>query len=275
MKIVFIGAGSMAEAMIQGLVQAPLLKGGELWVTNRSDTSRLEGIKDLYNVQISYDLPSLFQGTEVIVLAMKPKDAKEALLSIQPYISEGQLIISVLAGLSIEFIEGKLRKGQPIARAMPNTSATIQQSATGVAFNDYVSDGQKNIALSVLEAIGTVTVVEENKLDLVTGLSGSGPAYIYYIVEAMEQAAVELGLPQAEAKPFILQTLAGASNMLLTTNKSPQSLRKAITSEGGTTEAGVKKLEQHHVKEAFKACIKEATEHSGRLRNQFEQFDNE
>lgn len=273
MKIVFVGAGSMAEAMIQGIVQTPQLQELDIWVTNRSDEERLSSIQQLYRAKISYNLENLMRDANVIVLAMKPKDAKEALGEIKGYLTENQLVISVLAGLSFQFINGILSSQQPIIRAMPNTSATIQQSATGLAFNEFVTDTQKGTALSLFSSIGTVTIVKENQLDVVTGLAGSGPAYIYYVVEAMEQAAVELGLTEAEAKPFILQTLAGASQMLSTTNKSPQVLRKAITSAGGTTEAGINQLELHHVKEAFKACIKEATEHSGRLRSQFEQID--
>ncbi|TDL34665.1 pyrroline-5-carboxylate reductase [Jeotgalibacillus sp. S-D1] len=272
-KVVFIGAGSMAEAIIQGIVESPHLTKLDLWVTNRSDQSRLTAIKELYSIKISYDLKLLLQDADVVVLAMKPKDAKEAMDDIRSFLKPHQLIISVLAGLSLKFMNGILGESCAIARAMPNTSATIQQSATGIAFNKHVSSEQQGLALSIFTAIGTVTIVDEERLDVVTGLSGSGPAYIYYVVEAMEQAAVELGMTEAEAKPFILQTLAGASKMLSTTNKSPKMLRKAITSAGGTTEAGVRKLEQHHVKEAFKACIKEATEHSGKLRSQFEQID--
>lgn len=272
-KVVFIGAGSMAEAIIQGIVKTPHLTELDLWVTNRSDQSRLDAIKELYSIKISYDLQLLLQDADVVVLAMKPKDAKEAMDDIRPFLKQEQLIISVLAGLSLKFINGILGNSRAIARAMPNTSATIQQSATGIAFNQHVSAKQQGLALSIFSAIGTVTIVDEERLDVVTGLSGSGPAYIYYVVEAMQQAAVELGMSEAEAKPFIIQTLAGASQMLSSTNQSPELLRKAITSAGGTTEAGVKKLEQYHVKEAFKSCIKEATEHSGRLRAQFEQIE--
>ena len=270
MKILFIGAGSIAEAMIQGIVQAPNLNKLDIWVTNCSNRERLDTLQHKYSVQISYDLRALLSGADVIILAMKTKDARGAMQDIHQYITEDQLVISVLAGLSLQFINRMLGETIAIARAMPNTSATIQQSATGLSFNEYVTTQQQGIVRSIFSSIGTVTVVDEQQLDLVTGLSGSGPAYVYYVAEAMEQAAVELGLPAEEAKRFILQTLTGASKMLEATNKPPCVLRQAITSAGGTTEAGIKKLDQYHAKEAFKACIKEATEHSGRLRSQFE-----
>jgi len=273
MKIVFIGAGSMAEAMIQGISQSSHLKGIDIWVTNRSDHNRLDKMKALYHVKTSYNHEVLLNDADVVILAMKPKDAKDALNDIKHLLHMDQLIISVLAGLSLSYINQVIGETFAVARAMPNTSATIQQSATGLSFNKYVTQKQQGSVLSIFSSIGTVTIVDEKMLDVVTGLSGSGPAYIYYVVEAMEQAAIELGLSEKEAKPFILQTLAGASQMLASTKQSPQMLRKAITSAGGTTEAGVKKLDQHQVKEAFKACIKEATEHSGRLRSQFEQID--
>ncbi|KIL44283.1 pyrroline-5-carboxylate reductase [Jeotgalibacillus soli] len=271
MKMVFVGAGSMAEAMIQGIVQAPRLKHLDVWVTNHSDSQRLAYMKKNYNVETSYDRKNIFAHADIIVLAMKPKDAAEAMLQLREYLNKELLVISILAGLSLELINGMLGEKIAVARAMPNTSATIQESATGLSFNEYITEHQKETAISIFSSVGSVTIVRENQLDLVTGLAGSGPAYIYYVVEAMEQAAVELGLSAEEAKPFILQTLAGASKMLQNTPKPPSVLRKDITSPGGTTEAGIKKLEQYQVKEAIKACIKEATLHSGKLRAQFEQ----
>ncbi|WP_404403648.1 pyrroline-5-carboxylate reductase [Jeotgalibacillus malaysiensis] len=269
MKIVFIGAGSMAEAMIKGIKNAKAFRQDDLWVTNKNDKERLLLLTETYEINSSYDTRNLLKDADVIILAVKPKDASDALQTIQPYMN-GQLLISVLAGLSIGFIERIIGQA-PIARAMPNTSAMIGQSATGLAFNDHIFDLQRSLATSIFSAIGSVTHVEESHLDLVTGLSGSGPAYIYYIVEAMEKAAAELG---EDAMPFIIQTLKGAAHMLETSDRTPEELRKAITSEGGTTEAGIAQLEYHHVKDAFAECIKEATDHSERLRRQFEQAHN-
>ncbi|MFB1080752.1 pyrroline-5-carboxylate reductase [Jeotgalibacillus sp. JSM ZJ347] len=269
MKIVFIGAGSMAEAMIKGMKNADTFSNDELWVTNKNDSNRLQLLTEKYGVKSSYDLNSLLADADVLILAVKPKDASEALYAIKPHYN-GQLLISVLAGLSIGFIESIIGKA-PIARAMPNTSAMIGQSATGLSFSEGIFSTHQSTANAIFSAIGSVTHVEEARLDLVTGLSGSGPAYIYYIVEAMEKAASELG---EDAMPFIIQTLKGAAQMLETSEHSPEELRKAITSEGGTTEAGIAQLEYHHVKDAFAECIKEATDHSERLRRQFEQAHN-
>ncbi len=270
MKIAFIGAGSMAEAMINGFIDKQLVKNKDIFVTNQSDKQKLLKLKNTYGVQITYDLDELFHETEIVVFAVKPKDAEEALLKIKPFVKKTTLFISVLAGVSISYIQNILAKDCPIVRAMPNTSATIGKSATGLAFNDHVSKEAQNRTLSLFTAIGSASIVKEDQLDIVTGLSGSGPAYIYYVVEALEQSAVDYGLEKEEAKALVIQTLLGATHMLSQSNATAKDLRQAVTSPGGTTEAGVRILEQYRVKEAFIACVKEATQKSKKLGHVFE-----
>ena len=148
---------------------------------------------------------------------------------------------------------------------MPNTSASVGKSATAITFNELVSDEQRELALSIFSAIGTTAIVEEDQLDAITGLSGSGPAYIYYVVEAMEQSAKDIGLESETAKQLIIQTLIGAAEMLSSSGKDAAKLRKEVTSPGGTTEAGIEVLRQRGVEEAFIQCIKTATEQSKKL----------
>jgi len=268
MKISFIGAGSMAEAMISGLVTKNVVKGGQIYVTNRSENTKLDFLHQKYGVQTTYNLHELFHQPNIVVLAVKPKDANEVLLKICPFIQPNTLIISVIAGVSISTIENILNIHVPIIRAMPNTSAAIGQSATAIAKNAFVQDKHLNLADSLLSAIGLTMVVEEEKLDAVTGLSGSGPAYIYYIVEAMENSAKEIGLESDLAKKLIVQTLLGAAGMLNHSNEKAENLRIAVTSPGGTTEAGIRVLDRHKVKDALVNCIKEATLQSKRLSKQ-------
>ena len=187
---------------------------------------------------------------DLIILAMKPKDIHTAMADIGEYILPDTAVLSVLAGISIETIAQGLGN-RPIARTMPNTSATIGMSASGIAFNDYVSDIQKALYIQMLEAIGTVIEVEEDQLHAVTALSGSGPAYIYYLVEAFEQVGTELGLPQDVVRTLMVQTLAGTAAMLQQTPEEPMTLRRKVTSPGGTTEAGIQALEQFQ----FKSCL--------------------
>ncbi|GIN96434.1 pyrroline-5-carboxylate reductase [Siminovitchia terrae] len=265
MKISFIGAGSMAEAIIAGLIEKNICRGEDVFVTNREDREKLEQLERRYGIQPTYDMEGLFQGADMVIFAVKPKDADSALLKIQPYIQEDTFFISVMAGISIAFIEEKLKAECAVARAMPNTSASVGKSATAVSFNQRVSDNQKELAATVFSSIGITAVVEETKLDAITALSGSGPAYIYYVVEAMEKSAWEIGLDSNMAKQLILQTLAGAVEMLSSSDCEAAELRKAVTSPGGTTEAGIKVLQQNNVEEAFIQCIKAAAEQSKRL----------
>ncbi|MDP4162155.1 MAG: pyrroline-5-carboxylate reductase, partial [Bacillota bacterium] len=261
-KLVIIGAGSIAEAIISGIVASGLLEGKQIWVTNRSDEARLEYLHTKYGVGFSYDLELLFKGADAVVLAMKPKDARAGIQKINSHLTSKCLILSVLAGISIAAIEALAGKKLAVVRAMPNTSATVGKSATALAFNQQVSTNQAEMAKRLFETVGIVEVVNESQLDAVTGLSGSGPAYIYYLIEAMENSAVEIGLERELAKNLIVQTLLGAAEMVSKSEKPPKQLRQEVTSPGGTTEAGIRVLDEHRVQQALVDCIKEATAQS-------------
>ncbi|WP_053367695.1 pyrroline-5-carboxylate reductase [Bacillus sp. FJAT-27245] len=266
-KIVFVGAGSMAEALIAGIAANGLVDAADIWVTNRRDGERLNVLRGKYGVTVTYDKEALFEGADAVVLAMKPKDAMAGLENVMPYLTGGILVISVLAGLSIGTIERMADKELAIVRAMPNTSAAIGKSATGLAFNSLVSGEQADQAKALFETVGLAAFVEESQLDAVTGLSGSGPAYIYYLVEAMENSASEIGLERDLAKELIVQTLLGAAEMLRKSDKPSRQLRHEVTSPGGTTEAGIRVLENNQVHDSLIHCIKEATAQSKKLGN--------
>ena len=260
-----IGAGSMAEALISGMVTDHLLEASHIWVTNRSNQERLQELKSTYGVSATYDLQELCRGADAIILAMKPKDALNALVSIKEALEPPTVIISVLAGVSLSSIEKILDKPMAIVRAMPNTSATIGKSATALAGNKLVSNEASIMVEKIFQTVGLTKFVKEEQLDAVTGLSGSGPAYIYYLFEALEKGAVDLGLDKELAKDLILQTFLGAAEMLSKTSKSACQLRKEVTSPGGTTEAGLRVLADMGVEQAFINCINEAATQSKRL----------
>jgi len=265
MKISFIGAGSMAEAIIPGLIEKDICHGKDIFVTNRENRTKLEQMERRYGVQATYHMEELTKDADMVIFAVKPKDADSALQKIQPYVDENTFFISVMAGISLDFIKEKLQVNCAIARAMPNTSASVGKSATALSFNQWVSKKQQQMAVTVFSSVGITTVVEESKLDAITALSGSGPAYIYYIVEAMEQSAQAIGLDSAMAKQLILQTLAGAAEMLSTSDREASELRKAVTSPVGTTAAGIEVLQSKKVEEAFIECIKAAAAQSEKL----------
>lgn len=264
-KLTVIGAGNMAEALIQGIVKNKLIKADHIWVTNRSNEKKLQEIHEKYHVNISYEQDKLLADAEVVMLAMKPKDVAKAMEQIKPYLTDTTIIVSVLAGVSMDSIEALAGKSIPVARVMPNTSAAIGLSATAVAINEMVTEKQQELVKIMFDTVGLTVFVKEEQLDAVTGVSGSGPAYVYYLAESMERGALEVGLEPAIAKALVQQTLLGAANMLEKSAKSPEQLRKEVTSPGGTTEAGLNVLGEHHVNEAVILCIKAATAQSKQL----------
>ncbi|HWK23841.1 MAG TPA: pyrroline-5-carboxylate reductase [Ureibacillus sp.] len=262
-KILFVGAGSMAEALMQGWVEQKVIPSENIYVTNRSDQEKLLILKEKYGVNILENNEDI-REMDLIILAMKPKDVQSAMERIQPHISKDASILSVLAGIAIHTIEDGLGK-RPIARVMPNTSATIGMSASGIAFNEQVNEQQKVLYLQMLEAVGIVIEVEEDKLHAVTALSGSGPAYLYYLLEAWEAVGTEFGLTKEVVRKLMVQTIAGSAAMLQSVKEEPTVLRKKVTSPGGTTEAGINALESNHFNEAIYACIKSAEARSREL----------
>ncbi|SDM13233.1 pyrroline-5-carboxylate reductase [Bacillus sp. OK048] len=264
-KLAIIGAGSMAEALISGILENSLIDRKNIWVTNHSNVERLQKLQERYGVSTTYELNELLAGADMVILSMKPKDVATAIHDIRDYLTEQMLVVSVLAGVSMSTIETLAKLPIAIVRAMPNTSAAVGKSATAVAVNERVTPQQIELMKNLFGTVGLTTFVEEGQLDAVTGLSGSGPAYIYYLIEAMEKSAVEVGLDKEMASELIVQTLIGAAEMVKNSAKSSEQLRRDVTSPGGTTEAGVKVLEEHQVQQAFISCIKAATAQSKKM----------
>lgn len=262
-KIYFIGAGSIAEALIEGWITKGAATPNQITVTNRQNKVRLNELKEKYGVNQLQSLEDLHQA-DLIVLCMKPKDSQEALSTIAPYIRKDAEVLTVLAGIEMKTIESFLGK-RSIARAMPNTSATIGLSATGVSFNEGVSSQFKEHIINLLEAVGVVIEVEEDQLHAITALSGSGPAYVYYLLEAFEKAGIEYGLPSDIVRTLMVQTLAGSAEMLKRVKLEPTELRRRVTSPGGTTEAGIRMLEKFDFFTAIASCIRSAEKRSREL----------
>ncbi|MGF9953237.1 pyrroline-5-carboxylate reductase ProI [Bacillus mycoides] len=262
-NISFLGAGSIAEAIIGGLLNANVVKGEHVTVSNRSNETRLQELHKKYGVKGTHNKKELLADANILFLAMKPKDVAEAVIPLKEYINNDLLIISLLAGVSTHSIRNLLQKDVPIIRAMPNTSAAILKSATAISPSEHTTEEHIHTATSLFETIGLVSVVEEEEdMHAITALSGSGPAYIYYVVEALEEAAKKIGLKEDVAKSLILQTMIGSAEMLKASEKHPSILRKEITSPGGTTEAGIEVLKEHNFQQALISCITQATKRS-------------
>ncbi|MCQ0952655.1 pyrroline-5-carboxylate reductase ProI [Bacillus cereus] len=274
-NISFLGAGSIAEAIIGGLLHANVVKGEQITVSNRSNETRLQELHNKYGVKGTHNKKELLTNTNILFLAMKPKDVAEALTPFKEDIHNNLLIVSLLAGVSTHSIRDLLQKDVPIIRAMPNTSAAILKSATAISPSKHATAEHIQTAIALFKTIGLVSVVEEEDMHAVTALSGSGPAYIYYVVEAMEAAAKKIGLKEDVAKSLILQTMIGAAEMLKASEKHPSILRKEITSPGGTTEAGIEVLQEHKFQQALISCITQAAQRSHNLGKTLEQLTKE
>ena len=267
-KICFVGAGSMAEAIIRGLIEQKKARADHIFVVNRHNQNRLEELRKKYGVQTNPDSKiknKFIADADILVLAMKPKDVEAALQQLQPLLKKDQLLISVIAGLTMKTISSILNVEVPIARTMPNTSSTIGLGATGISFSNHINPEQQELALEIFQSIGIVSIVEEEKLDIVTGLSGSGPAYIYYMIESMINAGVEGGLTEDTAKELAVQTVLGAANMVKMTKEEPAILRQKVTSPGGTTQAAIEMLDQNHFSETVKKAVLRAAERAGEM----------
>ncbi|SDN85458.1 pyrroline-5-carboxylate reductase [Paenibacillus sp. yr247] len=257
-KIAFVGAGSMAEAIIRGLIETKVANPQNLYVMNRSDQDRLAFLQSEYGLQATSDTltkESFLREADVVVLCMKPKDVVTAFAELQPLLNDQQLLISVIAGLSIAKTEALLQTNMPIVRTMPNTSSTIGLGATGMSFSAKVNDTFKQFATQMFEAVGTVTIVEEEKLEILTGVSGSGPAYVYYLMEAMIKAAIEGGLSEEDANQLTLQTVLGAAHMVQLTQEHPAELRRKVSSPNGATQASIEVLDRFQFGEAVSAAV--------------------
>jgi len=266
--IFFLGAGSMAEALIRGITGSGLLPPERVTAANRSNAERLRELSAKYGIRAAFSEEEKIEAlvrAEVVVLGMKPKDAAEAIVSLRPHLAPRQLVVSVIAGLSTGVIQNLLGRRQPVARTMPNTSSQIGLGAAGIAFSPEVGGEDRERVLALFRAVGLAAVVEEELLDAVTAVSGSGPAYIYYMMEAMMEAAGRLGLSPDAARELVVQTVRGAAETVRLTGEEPAELRRRVTSPGGTTQAAIETLERMGFREAVIRAMERAAERAGEL----------
>jgi pyrroline-5-carboxylate reductase len=267
--ITFLGAGAMAEAIIGGLVRNQIVTPQQIIATNLSDTFKLERLEQRYGIQTTSDREQAVKQADYVVLAMKPKNVEEAIREIKSVIHKDQLFISVIAGIPATYIED-LSGGQArVVRTMPNTSAKVGASATAISAGTFATDEDLDTVSLLFSAVGTVTVVPESKMDAVTGVAGSGPAYFYYLIEAMEKAAVESGLTPEEATSLITQTVVGVGKRLQDTSKTSRELYEEVMSPNGTTEAGITLLSERNGQDAMHDAIIKAIARSKELGSVF------
>ena len=257
MKIAFIGGGNMATALIAGLVK----EGGastQVHVVDRNPEA-LERLAAQCGATTAGSIDDVVAGVDVIVLAVKPQQMREVAAELAPHLNGGPLVLSIAAGIRSVDLSRWLGGYGAIVRAMPNTPALIGMGITGLVALEGVSDGQRTAADNVLRAVGqTVWLSNEALIDPVTAVSGSGPAYVFYFLEAMQAAAAEMGLSAEQGKQLALATFAGATQLASQSDESLAVLRQRVTSKGGTTHAAITSMEAAGVKESIVAAMKAA-----------------
>ncbi|NLC69758.1 MAG: pyrroline-5-carboxylate reductase [Desulfuromonadaceae bacterium] len=256
-KIGFIGGGNMAEALIKGLVAAH--RQINLLVCEPLD-SRRETLASRYPLQFCADSSELARECGIIFLAVKPQLAASVLDQLGPAIGEEKLLISVMAGISTAFMEQHFSHPVCIVRAMPNTPALVGEGVTAICAGAHAQPDNMETAESLLTAVGPVFRVHEAQMDSVTGLSGSGPAYVFTLIEALADGGVQEGLPRDTALSLAVQTVLGAAALVKESREHPAVLRDRVCSPGGTTIRGIKALEEH----GFRNAVMEAVHQSAR-----------
>ncbi len=265
----FIGGGNMAHSLISGLVGSGL-DPKYISVADPSQ-ARLDKIAELSPINITTNNMKAADGADIVVLAVKPQVMSQVLPEIRDVIVNGKpLVISIAAGITETSLRKALHQTTAIVRAMPNTPALVQSGATALYANEHVSNAQKVKAESIMRSVGiAIWLDHETMLDAVTAVSGSGPAYFFLLMELLDQAAQELGLPAAAARKLSLQTAYGAAYMALESAESPAELRERVTSPGGTTAAALTELDKSDFSDIFiravAAACKRATELSAEM----------
>jgi pyrroline-5-carboxylate reductase len=257
----FVGAGNMAEALIAGLLHANRLPADRLLASD-IDESRLFWIQDAYAIRTAKDNVTVAHEADVLVLAVEPQILDGVLAEIAGAVLHETLIVSVAAGYPIARIARGLPGARRIVRSMPNTPSLVREGITAVAYREGLSDRDKAAAWSLFESIGQVVRVEERWLDAVTGLSGSGPAYVYVMIEALADGGVKMGLPRETAQLLAAQTVAGAARLVLDSREHPGVLKDRVASPGGTTIAGLHELERGGLRAALISATETAAERS-------------
>ncbi len=262
--IALIGAGNMGEALVRGLLATGAVAPRQIVATD-VHLERLELFARNFGVQASEDNAAAVSGADVVLLAVKPQQISEAMASLRQAISREKLVISIAAGVPTARIERELGGNPRVVRVMPNTPAQVLTGAAALARGRYASDEDLDTAEAILSAVGITVRTEEAHLDAVTGLSGTGPAYIFLIAEAMMKAGVETGLSAELARKLTVQTILGAGKLLAESGEDPEVLRRRVTSRGGTTEAAMRVMAEGRLVEVFVEAVKAATRRSREL----------
>ncbi len=262
-KIAFVGAGRMAEALLEGLLVSECAEPERLAATDVS-ADRRELVKRRFGVRALSDNAEAVAWADVVVLAVKPQQVEAVMDSIAAGLA-GRLLVSIAAGVPIDRLTGRVPADVRVVRVMPNAPALVREGMSAVAFGQGILDEDRALVLQLFEAVGRVVTVEERLMDAVTGLSGSGPAYACLAIEALADGGVKMGLPRNVAEMLAAQTMLGAARMLLVSGEHPARLKDRVASPGGTTMAGLHQLEHGRLRATLIAAVEAAAKRAEEL----------
>jgi pyrroline-5-carboxylate reductase len=260
--IAILGAGKMGEALISGLLRAGRNPADVIVVVRRP--ARGAELRETYGVA-ALSAADAAKTADTLVITVKPQDMSALLDEIAPHVPADRLVISVAAGIPTALIERRLGAEVPVVRVMSNTPVHVDQAMSVISAGRYAGEDHLRRAEELLQPVGKVLRIPESQQDAATALSGSGPAYVYFLVEAMVDAGILLGIPRATALEMVNQAVYGAARMLRDTGEHPVILREAVTSPGGTTISAIRELERHGVRAAFLAAIEAARDRGAEL----------
>src|SRR5437867_194912 len=262
-SIGFVGAGNMAEAMIRGLLRGEVFKPKQVTASAPREERQRE-LADKYGIRATANNREAAQQS-IVVLSVKPQILSRVLDEVADAIGAESLVISIAAGVPVAAIQSKLRPGTRVVRAMPNTPALVDAGATAIARGEHARESDLEDAKRIFDAVGVTVVLDEGQLDAVTGLSGSGPAYVFLIIEALSDAGVKMGLSRYNAQALAAQTVLGSAKLLLDTGEHPGRLKDMVTSPGGTAIAGLHTLEAGGLRTTLINAVEAATKRSREL----------
>ena len=261
-RVAVIGTGKMGEALLSGMLRAGR-KPSDVVVTARRP-ERADLLRERYGVQVM-DNPAAVKAADTLILAVKPQDMAALLDELAPHVPDDRLVVSVAAGIPTAFIERRMPDGAPVIRVMSNTPVLVDEAMSAISAGAHAGEEHLARTEGIFAPVGKTIRVPESQQDAVTALSGSGPAYFFFLVEAMIDAGILLGLPRAVAHDLIVQTAIGAAVMLRDTGEHPVTLREAVTSPAGTTINAIRELENHGVRAALLAALEAARDRGREL----------
>ncbi len=262
-KIFFIGTGAMGSALIKGIIESEVTDRKLIYAFD-VDKDKLNGVVDTFGINKTQDIGEGVKKSDIILIAVKPQHIEGVLRELSNYVTSSQLVISIAAGIGLNVLESHLPE-IPVVRIMPNTPAQVGSAVSAISPSPLVDKEKLEKVMVLFGSVGETVIVKEELMDAVTGLSGSGPAYIFLIIEALSDAGVRMGLPRPISLKLAAHTVRGAAEMVIQTGKNPEVLKEMVTSPGGTTIEGIYALEKKGVRSALMEAVEKATLRSKEL----------